>query len=830
MTPRGLDSLTDAHSRIDGVPAGRKRTILARNRWGALLAVTGVVLLALSSLSTLSNASLNAPHAPISVARSSVAATSPTAPSPTGQNNSSGLDCDGVYWASWVWANYSPAWCYGHDEATMSFLSDAAGSGEDANYSFALPADGIYPQADFYATIWFGGVVYDAASLDQQAFLEFQFYPAPPESVGAGSGAEDCLPGGEFTPNFSPGSNEWFACAIVWAVDASSGLEYAAFSGPLDVRGTSSIFVINSNDQVYLNESGVAKSTTQGWQLQVTDGTTDTTGTVSLQNGSRSLPPFYSTAAPGHDLTWGADTPGAVSLAYEIGHSLNPSIPETGYYGACYPGDLECQSYWPSHWAESGQLQLALPVLGSPGSQTYPSEFGVGSSVGAESWINDTVAHDESTCGAPSWSPAENCLYPWYIYRSQNYSFTFDANNETNDTHDYGNWYQFPGNEAVRLHAAPWGTLDSRILPPEARVEFNPMGGTNVVPVLPNDTVYHQFMEGAYWLNVSYPGCVSSSTYVYLGTGAVYNASVFLDCVGLYPATFNETGLPTGTPWSVTFDGFTFPGTGPLIELYAPNGTLSYSLRSPIAGTPGERYAATPANGTVEVLAAAVVQDVSYVSQYLFTGKVSPATAGIVSPATAWFAVSTDVPATVISSGSPLWEFSSWTGVGSGSYTGTGYPAPVVMDGPVQETANFVRIYNVTFTETGLPSNTPWSVRLNVEYLNVTGDAAVFQVANGSFTYLVTGPGAYSVTPQTGFANVTGGNVRVAVQFSIPPPVLIFGLTLVDLELLILLVVALSVAVGVNLAFYFWRRKHPPPRKPYAPEPSPSWLGPPPPR
>ncbi|MGC2288509.1 MAG: hypothetical protein WA688_01450 [Thermoplasmata archaeon] len=801
------------------------RTILARTRRPATRAVPVALLLILVALSPNVNAAESAAHP----ANSAIPVATPLAPVAgprSAWNNSSGLQCDGVYWATWVWANYSPAWCYGHDEATVSFVSDAPGSGEDANYSLALPADGTYPQADFYATIWLGGVVYDAASLNGQAFLEFQFYPAPPEYTGAGSGSEDCLPNGAFYPNFDPGSNEWFVCAVVWQVVGDT--EDAAFSGPLDIQGTTSIFVLHSNDQIYVNESGVAQSTTQPWQLAVTDGTTHATGTVTLQNGSLVLPPYYSTAAQGNDLIWGADTPGAVSLAYEIGHSLNPAIPETGEYGACYPGDKVCDSYWPGLWLDSGQMQLSLPVMGSVGSQTYPSEIGFGSSTQGENWINgtNTIPGDESTCSAPSWSTSTNCLYPWYTYRSQNYSFTFGANNQTNDTHDYGNWYQFPGAPAsVRFHPAPWGVLNSTVTPSFARVEFNRIGATSAVPVLPNGTVYHQFLEGPYWLNVSYPGCPSLSNLVYLSAGGTYNAPIRLACPGLYNVTFNETGLPVGTAWAVTLNGSTFQTTGASISFYAPNGTQSYSVRSPVPGAPGVRYIPSPNNGTVDVLAAPLSESVAFASQFEFSAVADPPSAGLVDPALAWEAPGTVDQVTALAG--PSWVFVSWTGIGNGSYSGTANPTPATLNGPIQEAAFFYFLWTVSFVQTGLSPSAHWSVDLNGAYRTVSGPTVEFQIPNGSYSYNISGPSGFIVSPGTGAGTMRGSDMTVPVQFT---AVVLFGLTATALEEVLLVVVAFAIAIGVNVGFWLTHRKRPPATQsaPAKPPPPPPWLGGPP--
>lgn len=121
------------------------RTILAPTQRLAIRAVPVALLLLVVTLIPGGLGTGSIAHA-TSVASPVVTPTQPPAQAPTDQNNSSGLECDGVYWASWVWANYTPSWCYGHDEATVSYVSDAAGSGEDANFSFTLPADGdVHP-------------------------------------------------------------------------------------------------------------------------------------------------------------------------------------------------------------------------------------------------------------------------------------------------------------------------------------------------------------------------------------------------------------------------------------------------------------------------------------------------------------------------------------------------------------------------------------------------------------------------------------------------------------------------------------------------------------
>ena len=497
----------------------------------------------------------------LSTPSGSPAAAAPPAPPATSSNpTTSTLGCDGMFWASTIWARYSPSYCYGHDEPTISYVSTAPGSGENASWQITLPADGTYAQGDFYATIWFGGTVYDTASTagSDQGFLEFQFYPAPPTYTGSGSGAQDCAPNGGFNANFQAGANKWFACAIVWQLQGSSlsPTEDAAFAGPLNAAGSSgAILEMSSNDHLYVNFSGVAQQT--AWTLSVKDMTSGQSGTVVLQNGSLVLSPYYSTAAAGNTMSWGASAPGAIAWAYEIGHALDPNIPQPS--GQCSPGDGACDSYWPGRWAQSGQMDLSLPILGSGSSATYPTQLGFSSSQGGEAEVN------ASSCGAPSTSTSTNCMYPWYMYRGGSYGFTFGTTDVANTTHDYGNEYQFPGTSSTHhTVTAPWGTVSLSVSPSTATVDFNRRGQTDPV-TLSSGSFSGQYTEGPYWLNVSASGCTSSSQFVYVHTGASLNLPVTLSCGSSSPLTASASASPTsGTaPLAVSFTGSASGGTSP---------------------------------------------------------------------------------------------------------------------------------------------------------------------------------------------------------------------------------------------------------------------------
>lgn len=74
--------------------------------------------------------------------------------------------------------------------------------------------------------------------------------------------------------------------------------------------------------------------------------------------------------------------------------------------------------------------------------------------------------------------------------------------------------------------------------------------------------------------------------------------------------------------------------------------------------------------------------------------------------------------------------------------------------------------YPVTFTESGLPAKTPWSVTFaGVTQRTATG-STTFSVPNGSYAFSVPGVGGYSASPSSGSAVESGSPDGIALTFS----------------------------------------------------------------
>ena len=234
-----------------------------------------------------------------------------------------------------------------------------------------------------------------------------------------------------------------------------------------------------------------------------------------------------------------------------------------------------------------------------------------------------------------------------------------------------------------------------------------------------------------------------------------------------YTVTFNEVGLPKGTIWDVSFGG-TVVGSntskGSAIKFIEPNVSFPYVVLSPIGGGSGVRYATSEGTGMVVVDGKNIEINITYSAQYFLQVVAAPSGAGAIYPGSGWYNASSSVTLSV--SAGEFFYFSSWSGVGDGSYSGSAMNASVVMDGYIIETAHFVRAYTVSITETGLPYGTLWGVDLSGRSYNSSTISLSFEERNGTYAYtpftLLVG---YVAGSKTGTVTVAGQNVSVVVNF-----------------------------------------------------------------
>ncbi len=295
------------------------------------------------------------------------------------------------------------------------------------------------------------------------------------------------------------------------------------------------------------------------------------------------------------------------------------------------------------------------------------------------------------------------------------------------------------------------------------------------------------------------------------GNGYVYVANFASDTVSVFSTivpplvTFTETGLPSGTSWSVTLESASNSSATTTIMFSVPNGTYAYVVRSVFG------YAASPSTGSVTVNGAPVQVAISFsVTTYAVTFTET----GL--PSGTWWSVTLDGASN--GSATATIGFSAPNGtytyaIGSVfGYAASPVSGSVTVNGtPVNIAISFsVTTYAVIFTETGLPRGTSWSVTLGGTTQNSTADKITFMEPNGTYTFSVSPVAGYEVSRSSGSVSVSGKAANESVSFT----ALFLGLPAMEGFALLAGIMIVLVAVGVVLALRWVKRKRRVPRTP----------------
>jgi hypothetical protein len=204
---------------------------------------------------------------------------------------------------------------------------------------------------------------------------------------------------------------------------------------------------------------------------------------------------------------------------------------------------------------------------------------------------------------------------------------------------------------------------------------------------------------------------LSSSTTATIGGSGTITANLVI-VPRTYTVTFTESGLPSQTRWSVTFNGAKRSSKSSMIVFNGiPAGIYQWSGETPISGGTGTQYVASQSSGSMTV-PVQTKQGITFKTQYYLTMS---ANFGTTSPSSGWFnsgstvTISASSPSTVVGE-RYVWRL--WISNGLGSYSGTSNPASnaVNMQGPVSEYATWDHQYLLTVKTNGMPS--PYSTQV----------------------------------------------------------------------------------------------------------------------
>ncbi|MFY9717444.1 MAG: YncE family protein [Thermoplasmata archaeon] len=235
-----------------------------------------------------------------------------------------------------------------------------------------------------------------------------------------------------------------------------------------------------------------------------------------------------------------------------------------------------------------------------------------------------------------------------------------------------------------------------------------------------------------------------------------------LEAFRTYAVTFEESGLPTRTSWSVTLGGVSEATTSSSATFREANGTYSFK----VGPSPG--YSGTPPDGSVTVAGLAQSVSINFtISVYTLSFHETGLPTG-----TDWTVLLDSTPES-----SPLATISILEPNGTYGYSisqfesyrfgpASGY---VIVDGSSVTVPLYADLtFSVTFTETGLPAQAGWSVTLDGHSDTVYASETTFSETNGTYWFTASGSAGFLASPGSGFVSVDGFVVTVSLNFSHP--------------------------------------------------------------
>jgi uncharacterized protein YcnI len=243
-----------------------------------------------------------------------------------------------------------------------------------------------------------------------------------------------------------------------------------------------------------------------------------------------------------------------------------------------------------------------------------------------------------------------------------------------------------------------------------------------------------------------------------------------------YRVSFVESGLPAGTTWSVTIGTATVTGTTTTLTFTLSNGTVEYLIGNVSGWSPG----LGGISGTLTVAGNPVSLPVGFSAAYAATFRESGIANG-----TAWsLSISTSSAPIASRAGSTATRtYYAHTSTlvlmlpnGTYTYAATG-PSGFVPSIPSQSlsvagvpstppTIGFVAAYATSFTESGLPAGSSWSLSVRGTTYVSNSTRIVIDLPNGTFSVAFAGPSGYAPRSATGLVSIAGAAASYTVPFA----------------------------------------------------------------
>lgn len=264
--------------------------------------------------------------------------------------------------------------------------------------------------------------------------------------------------------------------------------------------------------------------------------------------------------------------------------------------------------------------------------------------------------------------------------------------------------------------------------------------------------------------------------------------------------TFYETGLPSGTTWTVNIDGKSTTTSNSSLTFSLPDGNYTYTITST-----DPFYVAHPSTGYVNLTE---TMEVSTVFTYVAYNLTFDET-GLPSGST-WYVnisgVAKSSSGTSITFTEPNGTYSYVAYAKNKTYAPTAPSGTVTINGSSQTVSLTFQLlkFSLTFDEKGLSSGAKWYVNLsNGMSLSSTGASISFNLTNGTYSYIATSSGYLN---KTGNITISGSSIVLTLSFTaVSPPVKVAHKPLSYLVYVLIVVIIATVVVAALLVMRFRR-------------------------
>ena len=229
----------------------------------------------------------------------------------------------------------------------------------------------------------------------------------------------------------------------------------------------------------------------------------------------------------------------------------------------------------------------------------------------------------------------------------------------------------------------------------------------------------------------------------------------------LLNVTFEETGLPVGTAWAVTFGGNANHTTGTSMEFEATNGTYPFSINAPTGYRPNASSGSVYLQGhdILETLNfSRILYDLSFEEFGLPLGEAWSVQAGGTNLTSTSAEISFEMP-----NGTFGYRIEPITGFHASNYSGS----LVIAGLSILVSVEWTQVtYPATFSEIGLPHGVTWGVTIFGEAsLSAPQPSLTSPLPNGTYPFTLDAVAGFRGTPSAGTLSINGAGENVSIQF-----------------------------------------------------------------